>query len=119
MQNSTLIGPAVQKVSCLAGIRPIEIWPDLIPRCILLLPNDMVDPQEIHRLIAEALPGAHVEVLDPMRDGEHLQAVVASDKFVGLPLVRQHKLVMDALREPLKDRLHALQLKTITPDQIK
>ena len=90
-----------------------------MPWCILLLPKNMVDPQEIHRLIAAALPGAHVEVLDPMKDGEHLQAVVASDKFIGLPLVRQHKLVMDALREPLKDRLHALQLKTMTPDQIK
>ena len=78
----------------------------------------MVDPQEIHRLIAAALPDAHIEVLDPMRDGEHLQAVVASDRFAGISLVKQHKIVMDALREPLKDRLHALQLKTMTPDQL-
>lgn len=81
--------------------------------------ENMVDPLEIHRLIAAALPDAHIEVLDPMRDGEHLQAVVASTTFAGMPLVRQHKLVMDALREPLKDRLHALQLKTMTPDQLK
>lgn len=75
----------------------------------------MVDPKEIHRLILEALPGATVEVLDPMNDGDHLQATVISDKFVGLPLVKQHKLVMEALREPLQGRLHALQLKTMTP----
>ncbi len=75
----------------------------------------MVDPQEIHRLILEALPGATVEVLDPMNDGDHLQATVISDKFVGLPLVKQHKIVMEALREPLQGRLHALQLKTMTP----
>ena len=43
----------------------------------------MVDPQEIHKLIAAALPGAKIEVLDPMRDGEHLQAVVAADAFAG------------------------------------
>lgn len=75
----------------------------------------MVDPQEVHRLIEKALPGAKIRVLDPMRDGEHLQAVVAADAFVGLPLIKQHKLVMDALREVLQDRLHALQLRTMTP----
>ena len=75
----------------------------------------MVDPKEIHRLILEALPGAEVEVLDPMNDGDHLQATVVSDKFVGLPLVKQHKLVMEALREPLQGRLHELQLKPKTP----
>ena len=77
----------------------------------------MVDPQEVHRLIEAALPGARIQVLDPMRDGEHLQAVVAADAFVGLPLVKQHKLVMEALREPLAGRLHALQLKTMTLEQ--
>lgn len=77
----------------------------------------MVDPQEVHRLIAAALPGARIQVLDPMRDGEHLQAVVAADAFVGLTLVKQHKLVMEALREVLQERLHALQLKTLTPEQ--
>lgn len=75
----------------------------------------MVDPKEIHRLILEALPGAEIEVLDPMRDGDHLQATVISEKFAGMPLIKQHKLVMDALREPLKGQLHALQLKTKTP----
>ena len=77
----------------------------------------MVDPREIHDLIQKALPGAHIEVLDPMNDGEHLQAVVISEKFAGLPLIKQHKLVMEPLREVLKDRLHALQLKTRPPEQ--
>ena len=76
----------------------------------------MVNPQEIHRLIAEALPGAEIEVLDPMNDCEHLQAEVKAEQFRGLPLVKQHKIVMEALREPLAGRLHALQLKTRTPD---
>lgn len=79
----------------------------------------MVDPKEIHRLIALALPNATIEVLDPMRDGEHLQAVVASEEFRGIPLIRQHKMVMEALREPLKGQLHALQLKTMTPENFK
>ncbi|MBS0618918.1 MAG: BolA/IbaG family iron-sulfur metabolism protein [Spirochaetes bacterium] len=75
----------------------------------------MVTTTEIHDLIAAALPDAQIEVLDPMQDGAHFQALVASQKFVGLPLVKQHKLVMEPLKPVLKERLHALQLKTITP----
>jgi stress-induced morphogen len=79
----------------------------------------MVDPKEIQRLISEALPGSTVRVLDPMNDGNHLQAVVAAEQFVGLPLIKQHKLVMEPLREPLKEALHALQIRTMTPEQYK
>ena len=79
----------------------------------------MVNPQDIHNLIAAALPDAKIQVLDPMHDGEHLQATVASASFAGLPLIKQHKLVMEALREPLQDKLHALQLKTMTLEQFE
>jgi len=79
----------------------------------------MVNPQDIHDLLAAALPGAHIEILDPMRDGDHLSAIVAADQFEGLPLVKQHKTVMDILAEPLKQKLHALQLKTMTLKKFK
>lgn len=79
----------------------------------------MVNPQDIHDLIAAALPGAHVEVLDPMRDGDHLQATVAADQFEGMPLVKQHKFIMEVLKEPLQAKLHALQLKTMTLKKFK
>ncbi|MCS6972754.1 MAG: BolA family transcriptional regulator [Turneriella sp.] len=79
----------------------------------------MVDPQEVERRIVASIPGAKVIVRDPLRDGEHLEAVVASEKFVGMPLVQQHKLVMAALRDLLQERLHALQLKTMTPEQFQ
>ena len=71
--------------------------------------------KEIEATILEILPGAHVQVHDP--DGEHFQAVVVSERFVGMPLVRQHQLVMNALKGHFKEKVHALSLKTFTPDR--
>ncbi|HRP68975.1 MAG TPA: BolA family protein [Turneriella sp.] len=75
----------------------------------------MIHPQEVEALIRAHIEGAQVKVLDPMDDGMHLQAVVISEKFAGLPLMKQHKMVMEAVREPLEGRLHALQITTKTP----
>ncbi len=77
----------------------------------------MVQAHEIQEIISSGLPHARVLVSDPMQDGTHLQAVVASEHFVGLPLIKQHKMVMDTVREVLEDRLHALQLKTMTLEE--
>lgn len=79
----------------------------------------MVTTTEIHDLIAAALPDAQIEVVDPMQDGAHFQALVASQQLVGLSLLKQHKLVMEPLRPVLKERLHALQLKTMTAADFK
>ena len=75
------------------------------------------DPMKdtIHKVISEALPSATVHVLGD--DGEHFGAVVISADFEGLPLIRQHRLVMDAMKEELAERVHALQLKTFTPER--
>ena len=71
----------------------------------------------IKRRIEAALPGARVEILDPMRDGQHFQALVVSERFEGLSLVKQHQLVMNALKDAFEGPVHALQLKTLTPAQ--
>ena len=67
--------------------------------------------------IEEALPGAIIYVVDPHQDGEHFEALVISDTFVGLPLVKQHQVVMNALKDEFKERVHALALKTFTPEK--
>ena len=73
----------------------------------------MVD--EIKRIILEAIPDAEVSVSDPNNDGEHFQAIVISPSFEGLSLVKQHQMVMNALKEEFKEKVHALALKTMTP----
>ena len=73
--------------------------------------------QEIKRIIEAAIPDAEVIVSDPNNDGEHFQAVVISASFEGLSLVKQHQMVMNSLKEEFKEKVHALALKTMTPDK--
>jgi len=80
----------------------------------------MLDPELIRRRIAEALPGAEVEVKDTTGTGDHFEARVVSPDFVGKSMVEQHKLVYAPLGDLLKTgELHALALKTYSPEQWK
>ena len=72
----------------------------------------MID--HIKKLIQKALPDAQTTVIDPMNDGQHFEAIVKSAQFEGLPLVKQHRIVMDALKKYFdSEELHALRLKTL------
>lgn len=73
--------------------------------------------QVLTHLIEKALPGANIMVKDLVGDGDHLQATVVASQFEGKTLLEQHKMVMGPLKEDLKERLHALSVKTYTPDQ--
>jgi acid stress-induced BolA-like protein IbaG/YrbA len=71
--------------------------------------------QDIERLIEEQLPGARAMVRGD--DGVHFEAVVISDAFAGQSLIQQHRLVYAALGGRLeREDIHALSLKTYTPD---
>ena len=72
---------------------------------------------EIKRVIEDALPGASAHILDPNNDGQHFQAIVVSPAFEGRTLVKQHQLVMDALKHAFVEAVHALTLKTFTPQK--
>jgi len=73
--------------------------------------------EDISRLIREGIPDAVVEITDLAGDGDHYAARVTSARFRGLPRVRQHQLVYDALGGRMGGVLHALQLTTIIADQ--
>ncbi|MCB2055494.1 MAG: BolA family transcriptional regulator [Geminicoccaceae bacterium] len=70
---------------------------------------------EIERLVKEALPDAQVVIEDLAGDGDHYRATIISEKFRGLPRVRQHQLVYDALGGRMGGELHALALTTSPP----
>lgn len=72
---------------------------------------------EIKNIIESNIPDSQAIVLDPMNDGEHLQAIVISSAFEGMMLVKQHKMVMQPLKEAFASSVHALGLKTFTPDK--
>ena len=68
----------------------------------------------LRSLLEQAFPDAtELAVEDRTGGGDHFQVTVASPRFVGLPLLDQHRLVNDALAEPLRDgTIHELRIKT-------
>ena len=72
-------------------------------------------PEIIQQLIETGLPGARATVLGD--DGVHFEAVVVSEAFRGkLPLAR-HRMVYATLGERMGGEIHALSLRTLTPDE--
>ena len=76
-----------------------------------------MEPDEICKLIESGLDCDHVEVTG---DGRHFDAVVVSAAFAGKPMIRQHRLVYETLGDRFDNNvLHALALRTYTPEQWK
>ena len=72
----------------------------------------MADLAEIERLIAEALPGAEVEVMDE-GGGDHLRAIVRAPQFEGHSRVDQHRMVKAPVQHLMDDgTIHALSVRT-------
>ena len=70
--------------------------------------------ERLEQLLREAFPEAdELRVEDRTGGGDHFQVVVTSPRFNGLSLVDQHRLVYDALAEPLADgTIHELRIRT-------
>lgn len=78
----------------------------------------MISPGEIKSTLEKALPGSTIEVQDLTGGADHFQVWVISQSFEGKSLVDQHQMVYGALRDALgSERIHALALKTYTPEQ--
>ncbi len=67
--------------------------------------------------IRAALPDAQVEMRDLTGTEDHWEATVVSEAFRGKTPIQRHRMVFDALAEEMKGPIHALALKTWTPDQ--
>jgi acid stress-induced BolA-like protein IbaG/YrbA len=75
-----------------------------------------VDPTLIKQYIEEGLECDHVEVSG---DGRHFEAVIVSPLFRDKAKVRQHQLVYAALGDRMREDIHALSMKTLTPEEWK
>ena len=71
---------------------------------------------EIETMIRAAIPDSQVEITDLRGDGDHYAARVVAEAFRGLPRVKQHQMVYEALGGRMGGVLHALQLSTAVPD---
>lgn len=70
--------------------------------------------EEIKNLIESNLSDSVVKVADMTGTQDHLEIFVACDVFKGKMLLDQHQIVMDILKESLKEKVHAVKIKTMT-----
>jgi len=71
-------------------------------------------PDEVRDFIAAGLPCQHIEIEG---DGRHFFATIVSAEFEGLPRVRRHQRVYAALGDRMREQIHALSMKTLTPTE--
>lgn len=76
----------------------------------------MVTPESIRAGIEAGLECEHIEVVG---DGEHFQALVVSPAFAGRNRVQRHQLVYAALGSRMREEIHALSMRTLTPQEWK
>ena len=74
----------------------------------------MVTPEDVKSYIAAGLACEHLEVSG---DGHHFEATIVSAAFDGKRPIARHQLVYAALGDRMKAEIHALSMKTLTPDE--
>ncbi len=76
----------------------------------------MIEPAEVERLLRVRFTDAELELVDLTGTQDHYQARVVSSAFSGKTLIEQHQLVYGALGPAMSGPIHALALKTYTPE---
>ncbi len=81
----------------------------------------------IHERITEALKPTVLEVEDESHKhvghpgaqagGGHFNVLVVSAAFEGVPLIKRHRMVYDAMGDAMESEIHALSIKAKTPDE--
>ena len=74
----------------------------------------MADPTaaDVERFIAAGLACEHIDVEG---DGRHFFATIVSAEFEGTSRVLRHQRVYKALGDRMREQIHALSMKTLTP----
>lgn len=76
----------------------------------------MVTPDKLRTYIAGGLNCEHLSVDG---DGHHFEAVIVSEAFRGKSRVQRHQIVYGALGDRMREEVHALSMKTLTPEEWK
>ena len=72
----------------------------------------MVTPEDIERYLADGLDCERITV---QGDGHHFEALIVSQAFEGLRPVARHQKVYGVLGDRMRQEIHALSMKTLTP----
>jgi acid stress-induced BolA-like protein IbaG/YrbA len=74
----------------------------------------MVTPDEIRGYLARGMACDELEVTG---DGHHFEALIVSAAFQGKSRVQRHQIVYQVLGDRMREEIHALSMKTLTPDE--
>ena len=72
---------------------------------------------ELLKCIKNEIDDCEVYLNDINEDGQKFEAIVISKLFNNIPLVKQHQIVMRSLKKKFDKDIHALTLKTFTPEK--
>ncbi len=75
----------------------------------------MLTPEQVQSTIQS---GLECELVQVAGDGQHFEAVVVSALFRGKNRVQRHQMVYAALGERMREEVHALSMKTLTPEEV-
>jgi len=71
-------------------------------------------PEQIKNYIAAGMQCTHLTVEG---DGQHFEATIVSPAFAGKRLIQRHQLVYAVLGDRMREEIHALSMKTLTPEE--
>lgn len=71
-----------------------------------------ISESKLQSILQNRFPNAKIKITDTYGDQDHYALEITSSLFKGLTLIKQHRLVKDALAEVLVKELHAISIKT-------
>ena len=75
----------------------------------------MLSAAQLESYIRQDLACDYIKVLGD--DGTHFEAIIVSPTFTGKSMVQQHQLVYGALGDRMRAEIHALSMKTYSPQK--
>jgi len=75
----------------------------------------VVTPEQVRSYIEKGLACQEVRVAG---DGQHFEALIVSEAFRGKSRIQRHQLVYAALGERMRSEIHALSMRTLTPEEV-
>ena len=74
----------------------------------------MVTPESIQKNIEQGMTTTYLTVGG---DGQHFEAVIVSEEFAGKSRIQRHQRVYQTLGDRMRGEIHALSMKTYTPQE--
>lgn len=71
-----------------------------------------IQQSELNDILQQAFPNAQIKITDLAGDGDHYALDIKDDCFKDQLLIKQHRMVKEALKNVLDAKLHAITIKT-------